>query len=352
MNALERVKRALRHQQPDVTPVAPIIGSMAARYGGVSIRDYVTDGAVIARCQLRLCEALGTDMVVTAADAYYMAEGFGLKTTLHDHALPTAKGHPLESLRDAYALGPADPYRDGRMPVYLEAVSALAAQVKGEIAIRSTGTGPFSIAGFLLGIDRLFETLMDIDAGETEGWEEGAVRHLLDIAAQTSIAFITAQVRLGADIAYIGDSLCSHDMISADTYLKYVLPYHRRIVEAVGPVLREHDAAIVLHSCGNNTDFLPLFARTGIDMLDVDSMVDLAYAKEAIGREVCLCGNLNPMLVLNGTPEEVGREARQCIQAAGAGGGFVLSTGCFVAEATPVENLKAMVEAARAHPYS
>ncbi|MCX7934451.1 MAG: cobalamin-binding protein [Planctomycetota bacterium] len=51
--------------------------------------------------------------------------------------------------------------------------------------------------------------------------------------------------------------------------------------------------------------------------------------------------------MLNGSAEDVRRAARACIDAAGRGGGFILSTGDQCGRDTPVENLWALVETAR-----
>lgn len=53
--------------------------------------------------------------------------------------------------------------------------------------------------------------------------------------------------------------------------------------------------------------------------------------------------------MLRGTPRQVMETARQAIDAAGAGGGFILSTGDQCGRDTPDENLRALVEAA--HRY-
>jgi uroporphyrinogen-III decarboxylase len=53
---------------------------------------------------------------------------------------------------------------------------------------------------------------------------------------------------------------------------------------------------------------------------------DLAEAKRRIGGRVCMIGGFDQFHFFTGcTPEETRAEVRRCFQAAGAGGGFVLS---------------------------
>jgi uroporphyrinogen-III decarboxylase len=214
MNSLERVRKACRHEQPDCVPVGPFAGFYAARMTGVSLRRYVTDGQAIADAQIALQRATGQDIVVTAADTYYLAEGFGLEVELHENALPTAKGPLLAEPSDVNRLRVPDPRRDGRMPVYLKAVEALSRALGEHVAIRGTGTGPFSIAAYLYGMQRFLMMLAQIEVGEATAEDERRVHQLLNIAADASSAFLKAQLDAGAHIIYLGDSLASADMIS------------------------------------------------------------------------------------------------------------------------------------------
>jgi uroporphyrinogen decarboxylase len=54
-----------------------------------------------------------------------------------------------------------------------------------------------------------------------------------------------------------------------------------------------------------------------------------------------------PCFMLNGSVDEVVAASKRCIDEAGRGGGFVLSTGDQCPRDTPFENILAMVETAR-----
>ena len=73
----------------------------------------------------------------------------------------------------------------------------------------------------------------------------------------------------------------------------------------------------------------------------------MAEVKKARGHQISLMGNLHTTdVMLRGTPADVKRAARKAIEDAGAGGGFILSTGDQCPRDTPDENLFALVEAA------
>ncbi|MGA9350996.1 MAG: uroporphyrinogen decarboxylase family protein [Anaerolineae bacterium] len=73
---------------------------------------------------------------------------------------------------------------------------------------------------------------------------------------------------------------------------------------------------------------------------------DMAKAKETLGKNACLLGNMPSAMLNLGTPEEVRDYAKKLIDTAGKGGGFVMSNGAFFDHAKP-ENVKAMVDTAK-----
>jgi len=352
LTSLERVLAAASGDVPDVVPCGPFAGFYAARVAGVPLGRYVTDGSLIAEAQMALHAAIGHDVVVTAADTYYLAEGFGLEVTHHADALPTSKRPLLDSLADVDRLTVPDPTRDGRMPVYVEAVRLLVRELGDRVAIRGTGTGPFSVAAYLYGDQRFLMKLADLSAGMGEPDDEARVHRLLEICAEASAAFLREQLREGEHIVYLGDSLSSAEMISPRMYRTYAGPYQRMVFELVADEVRSRGARTLLHVCGDNRAIVRDLAATGVDMLEIDQKMDLAWCRETLGDELCLIGNLDPVqVVMNGTSDEVEQASRACIRAAGSRGAFVLGTGCFVPWDSPVGNLKSMVDVAHAHHY-
>ena len=69
-----------------------------------------------------------------------------------------------------------------------------------------------------------------------------------------------------------------------------------------------------------------------------------------IGERAAIIGNVDTVsALLLGTPEKVRADSEKCIAAAAAGGGYILGSGCMVPRTAPLENVKAMIEVARAY---
>jgi len=112
----------------------------------------------------------------------------------------------------------------------------------------------------------------------------------------------------------------------------------------------------MLHSCGKERALATLCAEeTDLDCinpLEVPPMgdCDLAEVKRSLGHRLALFGNIpTTSTMLLGTPEEVEQAARKCIDDAGAGGGFILSTGDQCGRDTPDANIFKLVEVAKTY---
>jgi hypothetical protein len=70
---------------------------------------------------------------------------------------------------------------------------------------------------------------------------------------------------------------------------------------------------------------------------------DMAKAKETLGKNACLIGNVSSSMLRLATPDEVKAYCKKLIDTVGKGGGFIMGNGAFFDEAKP-ENVKAMVD--------
>lgn len=116
------------------------------------------------------------------------------------------------------------------------------------------------------------------------------------------------------------------------------------------------DAGVLsqIHCCGPEYALVKMSAQetdlNSINPLEIPPMGDcnLAKIKREFGKKISLMGNLHTTeVMLRGKPEDVERAAKKAIDDAGAGGGFILSTGDQCGRDTPDENIFRMKETAR-----
>ncbi len=139
-------------------------------------------------------------------------------------------------------------------------------------------------------------------------------------------------------------------LATPDLFRTLCLPFIRKaaaLCQAAG-VLTE------VHCCGKARLVVEdLYRETAVDSvnpLQPPPMgdCDLTELKRRFGDRLCLKGNVgvtHPLLF--GTPDEVARDVQRCMEAAKAGGRFILFSEEGIGALTPVENVRRYVAAAR-----
>ena len=128
------------------------------------------------------------------------------------------------------------------------------------------------------------------------------------------------------------------------------------VLKKATKMANELDIPTHVHSCGPENELVAMAAEetnlTVIDPLEIPPMGDciLKELKQRYGHRLVLKGNLHTTeVMLKGSVETVRSAARQAIDDAGKGGGFILSTGDQCGRDTPDENIRALVDTAQTY---
>jgi uroporphyrinogen decarboxylase len=149
------------------------------------------------------------------------------------------------------------------------------------------------------------------------------------------------------DSVGLGGSTTSMSVISPDLHRRFSLEFGKAVCASV----RKFKIPVQYHMCGKSRQALPITEEMGVDGFDAlecppTGNVNLAEVKRIFGGRISLRGNVNSIhVMLNGTPEDVKNAVKACMDAAKAGGGYILGVGDQTPMDTPEENLYAFVEA-------
>ena len=180
--------------------------------------------------------------------------------------------------------------------------------------------------------------------------EPDLVKRIMDAELANAIERSKAMVRCGIDAIYTGDPSSSCSLISPGQWEEFCLPVFRAFCDEV----HKEKVLIYIHVCGNSKPILEMMADTGADCIEpLDPLggVEVADAKRRVGDRVSLMGGVNTLSLASGRPEEVYAEATACCRDGGANGGYILAAGDMVPDRSPVENVKALVQAAKDFQY-
>ena len=335
MTSRERVLAHLEGRPVDRLPLMPITMMFACVQIGARYRDYCTDYRVLVEGQMRTAEAFGFDYVNTMSDPAREAADCGAVVEYFDHQ-PVALVEDQALLADKTRLASLripDPLGGGRMHNSLKGLALFKERVGEDKMIEGWVEGPIAEGADLRGINTLMLDFFD---------DPAFVRDLFTFVIEMELRFAREQLKAGADVIGVGDAAAS--LVGPDIYNEFVWPYEKKLVDGIHAL----GGKVRLHICGNTRLILEGMGKLGCDIVDLDSMAPISEAREKMGPNTILLGNLNPVTVLrNGDPVGVTAAITECHRQADTP--FIVGAGCEVPRDTPAENVRALSAYAHAH---
>lgn len=233
---------------------------------------------------------------------------------------------------------------DDYFPDYMtDSIARVVQRVGQDVSVHSEVFSPFSQWLELLGNEEGAISLLD---------DPAKVHACLDRLTEGAIALARGQIRHGVEAVLISSAFAGAGFISRDHYAEFVLPYERRLAEAIKA---EGDVFVYTHTCGAIGDRLDLMVLTGtqgIDTLDPPPLgtVELDRAKEFLAGKAFIKGNIDAVNTLLTEPyERFIEDVRRRLDVGKPGGGYILSSACSVAPHVEPRRLEMLVKLAEQH---
>lgn len=292
--------------------------SLAAEVTLQPVRRFAMDGAIIFSDILVIPDALGQPV-----------------------RFEPGRGPVLEAIASVSDLGS---YDEGRVrshlaPVY-EALSTVKAELPSETALIGFAGAPWTVATYMIegGSSRTFEKIKSIALGTPEIFQA-----LIDLLVEAIATHLIAQVEAGAETVQIFDTWSG------------VLPekaFARWCVDPVAEIVRRFkstypEVPVIAFPRGAATHYAGFAQATGADALTLDYTVPKEWARDHIAPEICLQGNLDPVLLAAGG-DDFESEVREILETF-SGRPFVFNLGHGIIPSTPVKHVERLVELVRDH---
>jgi len=304
----------------------PILMHFAARFNNTTYGKFASDYKTLVESNIRAMEFFDTDMVSLISDPYRETSAFGAPIKYIDEGVPRCLELIVNSIDDVRNLPRPDVTRCERTMDRIKGAGYFQELLKGTVPVSGWIEGPLAEACDLAGVNEMLVNLMtDPDFSNL----------LMDKCMLTAKDFAKAQIEAGCDVMGIGDAICSQ--IDRDSYDLYVKQRHTELISFI------HDcgASVKLHICGDTTHLLESLKDLKADIIDLDWQVDIDLARNILGNEVVLGGNINPVLIQDKTVDEVYNLSKMLIDKYKEEK-FLLAAGCEITVLTPHQNLTAM----------
>jgi uroporphyrinogen decarboxylase len=305
----------------------------AARGGG-SILSAIGDAALAAELTLQPVRRYGVDAAILFSDIVVPIHAIGFGVDIEPGRGPVV-ADPFRDAGDLARLRPLEPERD--IPYVTEAVRLVARELAGSgVALIGFAGAPFTVASYLIegGPSRTFTKVKALMHGNPALWDQ-----LMERLAAMSVTFLRAQIGAGAQAVQLFDSWAGS--LSPDEYARFVLPATTAVIAGVADL----GVPTILFGVGTG-ELLGLMATAGSDVVGVDWRVPLDAARQRVGPERAVQGNLDPALCVCPWPvvEDATRGVLARAAAGGTGTGHIFNLGHGVLPESDIGILKAVVD--------
>lgn len=337
MNPKERLFAALKREETDRVPCICPGGMMnmvveeVMNLEEVSWPEAHQDPIMMAKLTMGVNRHGGFENYGVPFCMTVEAEAMGAEVYLGTRTTePRVRCYPLKNVSDYGQLKPID-LDKGRVKVVLDALKYLKDQ-NTDVPIIGNLTGPISLAASLVDPNLFYR---DMRKNPVQ------VHKLLEFVTEQLINFGKAQLMAGADIIAISDPSGTGEILGANQFNTFVLPYLNKIAKE----LKIHAAGgVIIHICGRLKPIYPQLNELNSDAISFDSVTSVSEVAAQVHNKAIM-GNVSTYAIEKGEKADIVRLSENCIRQ----GVHILSPACGIGAGTRMENIRALVSRRNDH---
>jgi uroporphyrinogen decarboxylase len=214
-----------------------------------------------------------------------------------------------------------------------QTIERLCEALHPDTAVLGFAGAPFTLAAYMVegGPSRSLNRLKALAYREPDLFDSICTR-IADVVAD----LLALQIRAGADMVQLFDTWAWH--LNPEDYERFALPYTQRVFERLAGL----GAPRTLY-LRNAAGHLEAAARSGCEVLSIDTSIRIGAARARLPDTIGLQGNFDPAL-LTADPTLIRKRVQATIRAL-RGSGYVVNLGQGLVPETPVEGVEAFVRA-------
>lgn len=336
--------RALLREPTDYTPV------WMMRQAGRYLPEYRATrgqaGDFMALCKnaelacevtLQPLERYPLDAAILFSDILTIPDAMGLGLYFETGEGPKFR-KTVRTEADVAALPVPDASSD--LDYVMNAVRTIRSALGGRVPLIGFSGSPWTLATYMIegGSSK------DHRRAKVMAYNQPDVMHeLLSKLADSVTDYLNAQIRAGAQAVQIFDTWGGS--LSHDAYHEFSLAYMTRIVQGLIKENEGRRVPVILFT-KNGGLWLESMAASGADALGLDWTQDIAAARQRVGHQVALQGNMDPTL-LYASPERIRQEVKTILDRFGDHPGHVFNLGHGITPEVDPEHAGAFIRAVR-----
>ena len=294
-----------------------------------SFLDLCMNPELAAEVSVQPLELMGVDAVILFSDILTPLIGMGMDLAFTPGPVFS---NPIKTESDIDRLNCKNP--EQATPYVGKILDILKKEVGNRAPVIGFAGAPFTLASYMIEGhgSKLFSSAKALF------WEKPDVAHrLMRKLAQMTVDYLNYQIDHGADMVQLFDTWAG--IFPSEEYRAHVLPH----VQSIFAQIKGDGEVPKVYYINGCRHLLTDMAQTGADVISLDWMVDIGEAKELIGDQVALQGNLDPS-VLFCDQTVIRNKVTSILDKVGDGSGHIFNLGHGIDKNVDPENVRFMVK--------
>lgn len=321
MTSMERMLKTLNHEQPDRTPVYPLIAGAARRLVNASYPEWSTNADICAESLIKAQKEFNMDCVVTLIDLSIECTAWGQEIIFPENeaAHPNYKNCVIQDIDEYEKIKKVDYRTCERMMMHIDVCKKVVEAAKGEYPVIAFVFGPLGTLSMLRNQSEMYMDIFD---------DPDVVRDAAAEIKETLKEYCTALMETGVQ-GIMFDTLFSSGSIMRKEMWDDM---EGELVEDLANHVHEMGGLVMIHNCGEKIYLDAQIKRMKPEAISLlypaDDCVDFAETKAKYGHLTTLAGCVEPTKVVFGEEEAFVQECKDHIDAMAKDGGYILALGC------------------------
>ncbi len=288
-------------------------------------------------CQITLqpIDIIGVDAAILFSDILVVPQAMGLEVQLVESKGPLLPD-PIKTAKDLARVRVPD--AEETLGYVFDAIRMVKQELNERVPLIGFAGAPWTILCYMV----QGKGSKTFDEAKAFCYTQPETAHtLLQMITDTTIAYLKAQVKAGADVIQVFDSWGG--LLSPKDFETYSLQYTRQIVNAL------KDMVPVIIFAKGAWHSLGAMAATGAKGLGIDWCIEASTARKLAGDDITLQGNFDPAKLLSPIPVII-KETNEMLDAFGAGR-YIANLGHGILPNVPVDHAKAFVDTVKNYRF-
>ncbi len=279
-------------------------------------------------------DRIGVDAAILFSDILVPVEPMGFEISFNPGPV---LDHPVRTMDDVEKIRLTDP--EETVPYVFDAVRIVRRELEGRVPLIGFAAAPFTLATYMVegkGSKNFSKVKRLIYA------EPATAHALLEKITSATESYLLSQVRAGAQAVQLFDSWAG--LLSPADYREFGIRYARRVLETL-----KASGVPRIYFALNGGHLLDEIRGSDAEVIGIDWRTGLAEASRRLENRYVLQGNLDPCVLLSGSPETIRTRALEVLREGASLPGHIFNLGHGILPETPVEHAQALVQTVRAY---